>query len=166
MIVIKPRLVWIALALGYALLAALSLILTAWLDLRPCHLCIFQRLLFMVLPLLAAAAALAPAASLVRRLAGLLVGLGAAWGLGVASYQSWLQAQPLGTLSCVGGQPGLIEGLVDWLGAQVPSLFLVTGYCEDLALVILGLSLANWALVAFAAGLVATAWALWYDRRP
>ena len=115
-------------------------------------------------------AALALVAALVvrprarRSFGGLVLAL-AGLGVGVATYQSWLQAQPPGAISCVGGQPGLIERLVEWLGQQVPSLFLATGFCEEAELVIFGLSLANWALVSFAACLIAAAWALWRDRR-
>ena len=56
---IRPsaRLLWSLLALGCLMLAVGSLILVTWMDLRPCPLCIFQRTLFMVLGLLALAAA-------------------------------------------------------------------------------------------------------------
>jgi disulfide bond formation protein DsbB len=54
----------------------------------------------------------------------------------------------------------LIEQLVYFLSDNIPSLFEVSGLCEDEELVILGLSLANWALVSFAAALLAAAWAL------
>ena len=87
--------------------------------------------------------------------------LGAAIGIAAAAYQGWLQLQPPGTISCVGGDPGLIERLVEWLGQQAPTLFMATGFCEDPALVILGLSLANWALVTFSLCLFAGSWALW-----
>jgi disulfide bond formation protein DsbB len=164
MIAITPRTLWLALAAGCAGLALASLILTPWLDLHPCHMCIFQRLLFMLIAVLALAAALV--GPRVRWLpGGLVLGL-AALGVAVAAYQTWLQAQPPGSISCVGGQPDLIEGLVEWLGQRIPSLFLATGFCEEPELIILGLSLANWALVSFAACLVAGAWALLADRRP
>jgi disulfide bond formation protein DsbB len=42
----------------------------------------------------------------------------------------------------------------------VPSLFEVSGLCEDEELVIMGLSLANWALVSFASALIVAVWAL------
>lgn len=52
MIPVAPRWIWRALGAASAGLAAASLLLTAWLDLHPCHLCIFQRLLFMLLAVL------------------------------------------------------------------------------------------------------------------
>lgn len=91
-----------------------------------------------------------------------------ALGMGVATYQSWLQAQPPGSISCVGGEQGLVERLVDWLGQRMPELFLATGFCEESELSILGLSLANWAMVSFAAFLILALWALFnnFTARP
>ena len=159
---ITPRRVWILLALVSAGAVLASFGLTAWLDLSPCYLCIFQRTLFMVLTLLAALAALG---RMLAWVAGPLFILGSAVGIGAASYQTWLQLQPPDSVSCVGGQPGIIERLVEWLAQQSPALFLATGFCEDKELVILGLSLANWALLGFAAGLAAALWASWRARR-
>jgi disulfide bond formation protein DsbB len=42
-----PRQLWFLLAAGCLGLVLGGLALTAWLHLYPCHLCIFQRLLFM-----------------------------------------------------------------------------------------------------------------------
>jgi protein dithiol:quinone oxidoreductase len=161
MFTLTPRHVWIPLALACAGAVLASFGLTAWLDLSPCYLCIFQRTLFMLLTLLAALAALG---RMLARVAGPLFVLGCAVGIGAASYQTWLQLQPPDSVSCVGGQPGIIERLVEWLAQQSPALFLATGFCEDEELVILGSSLANWALLAFASGLAAAIWALWRAR--
>lgn len=161
----KPTQLWLAVALGCGGLVVGSLVLTAWLDLHPCHLCIFQRILFMLIGALALLAAVL-SRPLARAVPGALIGALAAVGLWVAIYQSWLQRQPPDAVSCIGGQPGFIERLVEWLGQQVPALFLATGFCEEEELVILGLSLANWAAVSFAAVLLAAAWALWSQRRP
>lgn len=144
-----PRYLWLVLALAAGGLVAGSLILTAWLDLHPCHLCIFQRLLLMVIAFLGIAAFLLRGGW--RRLTGGLTLPLSGLGVGVAGYQSWLQTQPSGSIACAGGEPGAIERLVEWLGQQVPELFLATGFCADEELVILGLSLANWALIAFLA---------------
>jgi disulfide bond formation protein DsbB len=155
-----PRLLWSTLAAGCLALVVGSLVLTLWLDLQPCHLCIFQRLLFMVLTVLALAAAwLAPRPSAL--LPGLLTLPCAVGGIGAAAYQVWLQGQPPGSVSCIGGKPGPIELMVEWLGQRQPDLFLATGFCEETELVILGLSLAGWALVSFLGCLGLAVWALW-----
>jgi disulfide bond formation protein DsbB len=92
-----------------------------------------------------------------RLLWSMLIGLLALLGMGVASYQTWMQAFPHLATECSYTDPNLIERLVDWLGMQWPSLFLATGFCTSKEWVFLGLSMANWSLVVFAgiAGLAA-----------
>ncbi|MGD8206992.1 MAG: disulfide bond formation protein B [Thiohalocapsa sp.] len=163
MILDSNRGLWLILATVSAALALASIVLTLWLQLQPCHLCIFQRLLFIVMAVLALGAAVLGGAP--RLVAGVLLAVIALGGLATATYQSWLQAQPAGTVACVGAELGPIERLVEWLGERVPSLFLATGFCEDPGLVIFGLSLAQWALLWFAAALAAVFWLLRRERR-
>lgn len=140
-------------ALGAAaaalLLVATAVALTEWLQLNPCPLCIFQRVLDLALAALLFSAALLVATRAARWLlaAALLVASG---GIAVAAYQSWLQFSPP-QMSCGPAAQGPIERLVTWLGEQAPLLFLATGSCESTELAILGLSLANWSLVAYVA---------------
>lgn len=168
MMKLTPRLLWILLAVGSAAIALMSLILTPWLNLEPCHLCIVQRGLFMLLALFAVLAAWAAqprVPPVIAALPAVIFALLAGFGSGVATWQSWLQWQPLDDdLSCVGAQPGPLELLVEWLGQQMPSLFLASGFCEDEQLDILGLSLANWAWIAFTLSLAAAIWLLWRGR--
>jgi protein dithiol:quinone oxidoreductase len=129
---------------------AMAIVLTEWLRLNPCHLCIFQRLLHMGLALCFVMAALGLEQRRVRCfwvLAGGLIALG---GMGVAGFQSWEQWYPELAGGCTGAEPGLIEQLVEWLGIRWPRLFMATGFCESKGLVILGLSLANWSFFAYA----------------
>ncbi|MBK1709646.1 MULTISPECIES: disulfide bond formation protein B [Marichromatium] len=149
-----PRSIWYILAIGGLGVAAFSVALTEWLLLDPCHLCIFQRLLFGLAGLFALAAALG------ARVLGYLTVASALGGLWSSLYQSWLQLQPPGAVNCIGGELGPVERLVEWLGQQAPELFLATGFCEDPGLQILGLSLANWGAIAFALGAIAAVWAL------
>ena len=146
----SPRTLWLILAGGSAGLVIASLVLTAWQNLHPCHLCIFQRLLYMLLAGIGLAAGLLQPRPVGRWVGFFSLPL-AAWGLGVASYQSWLQMQPPGSISCVGGNPSLIERWVEWLGSISPELFLATGFCEEAEMTILGLSLAQWSVLGFAA---------------
>jgi disulfide bond formation protein DsbB len=149
---------WLLIAGGSALLALASILLTAWLALQPCHLCIFQRLLNMLMAPLALIAAFST--GLGRRITGALVALTAFAGTVTATYQTWLQLQPAGSVSCVGAEMGPIERLVEWLGMQQPMLFMATGFCEDEGLVILGLALAQWALICFFLMLALSLWLL------
>ncbi|QQZ29015.1 disulfide bond formation protein B [Thiothrix subterranea] len=156
MLTVTSKTLWLALGLIAMSLAASSFVLTAWLDLHPCYLCIFQRLLFMLLAVFGLLAATGFGEKVWGGLVILLAGVGTA----TAGYQTWLQLQPPGSASCAGSNPNLIEQLVYFLSDNIPSLFEVSGLCEDEELVILGLSLANWALVSFLSALVAAVWAL------
>lgn len=160
---ITPRQLWLLIAVGSAALALASILLTEWLALAPCHLCIFQRLLYMVIAPLALIAALAN--GLAQRISGALTAFAAATGAVTAGYQSWLQHQPKGSVSCIGPDMGPIERFVEWLGMQQPTLFMATGFCEDKALVILGLSLAEWTLLIFVSIFAVVLWLLWRQPR-
>ena len=158
MSVVRHQWPCLLLALVCAVAAATTVGLTVWLQLSPCHLCIFQRLLLMLMVPLALLAVLrAPWGTL----AGGAVALLALTGVVTAAYQSWLQLQPPGSISCMGADMGPIDRLVEWLGGLWPTLFMAGGFCEDRELVILGLSLANWALVLY---LGILAFALWHLR--
>lgn len=153
----RYRLLVAAAGAASLLLVAVAVGLTHLLELNPCPLCIFQRVIDIVLGALLLAAAAAGAAARFVRFALALALAAAIGGIAVAAYQSWLQWSPP-QLSCGPAGRGPIESLVAWLGERVPWLFLATGACESTELTILGLSLANWSLVAyfgFAALLVA-----------
>ncbi len=144
------------LAIGAFALVLVAVVLTHWLALLPCHLCIFQRVLHLAVgaALLAAWASwngkLIPLISLIQTVAFSVTGLIA------AGYQVWLQWQPLSSLGCGVGQQGWIERFVEMLSDWIPTLFMAGGLCEDDDLLILGLSIAVWSFLAFAGFLVSS----------
>ena len=138
------------LAFSLGLLAA-GLVLGVMARLQPCYLCIFQRLIYITVAIFALGGVLVPAW---RRLWAVLVGLTALGGVSTALYQSWMQFAPELVNECGVGQPTLLEQIVDWFGMRWPSLFMVTGFCTNKDWVFLGLSLANWSVLCFAALLV------------
>ena len=75
-------------------MVATAIVLTEWLRLNPCHLCIFQRILHMGLALCFALAALSFAHRSSRLFWVLAGGLIALAGVGVAGFQSWEQWYP------------------------------------------------------------------------
>lgn len=157
-----PVRAWFAtLALGAVGLVAIGMELQVLLSLAPCPLCIFQRLLYLVIGAVALLGAIFPAGRLAW---GGLIGLAGLGGLAVALYQSWMQAFPELATECGYAEPNTIERLVDTLGMQWPSLFLATGFCTSRDWVFLGLSMANWSVLIFPA---LAAFALWVAlRRP
>ena len=129
-------------------LLASGLILGEMAKLQPCHLCNLQRLIYLVLAFFALCGVLLPAA---RKLWSVLVALTAAYGLVTAIEQSWMQYAPQQATECGFGPPTLAEQVINWLGTQWPAMFMVTGFCTSKEWIFLGLSLANWSLLCFAA---------------
>jgi disulfide bond formation protein DsbB len=143
-----PARAWFAaLALGCVGLVAAGMQLQLQLSLAPCPLCIFQRVLYLAIALVALCGAIWPAGRLAW--CGLVCMLALA-GTGVAAYQTWMQAYPHLAPACSLTDPNAIERLVDWLGMRWPSLFLATGFCTSRDWIFLGLSMANWSVIVFA----------------
>ena len=142
-----PVRAWFAtLSLGALGLVAVGMLLQHLLHLSPCPLCIFQRLLYLVIGVTAFCGFAMP---VLRPLWAGLIALLATGGFLVAAYQTWMQAFPELATECGYAEPNLIERLVDALGMQWPNLFLATGFCSSKEWVFLGLSMANWSLVMF-----------------
>lgn len=143
-----PVRAWFAtLALGVFGLVAVGMLMQHMLRLAPCPLCIFQRLLYLVIGAIALMGWLLP---MLRHLWAGLVALPGLGGVAVAGYQTWMQAFPELATECGYSEPNLIERLVDWLGMQWPGLFMATGFCTSREWEFLGLSMANWSLLVFA----------------
>jgi disulfide bond formation protein DsbB len=146
-----PRGLFAATGLAAVSLVGGGLILAHTLNLAACPLCILQRMLYLLLTLEAIAAWLlagsAPGKSLPRRFAALVMAATAATGVFVASYQTWLQRFAKGA-SCTADQPWW-EHLVNWAGTQWPLMFEASGLCSEAGWKLLGLSIAEWSLVAF-----------------
>ncbi len=123
-----------------------SVVLTHWLNLNPCYLCITQRLLVFALVMGFGTSALIGRGT--RQLALLACAVLALCGVAAAAFQSWEQWYPA-QLSCSSGKPNVLEQLVDWVGSAWPSMFMASGICSNKELEILGLSLANWSFVVF-----------------
>ena len=139
----------------FALLAAASLgllgaglVLGEVMRLQPCYLCNFQRLLYLCVAAFALAGVVVPRA---YRLWAGLAGAAAVYGVVIAVQQSWMQYAPSQAPECGFGDPTFVERTVNWLSAQWPAMFMVTGFCTNKDWVFLGLSLANWSVLCFAA---------------
>lgn len=157
---LSDRTLFLALALGTLAIDAGGFGLQTWLKLTPCPLCIFQRFLFMVLFGLAVLGFILPWPG-IRRGLGVLVLLTGLSGMGVAAYQSWMQAFPEQfSTACNYMDPSLIEQFVDWLGNLHPDLFLASGLCTSKAWSLFGLSMANWALLTFTLITLLSVWRL------
>lgn len=137
-------------------LLAVALYMEHVMGLDPCPLCIVQRVVFIILGLICLAAVLhnpvPPAASHKRpvssRIYGLLITLTAAFGVAIAGRQVWLQHQPADQLpSCL---PSL-DYMMDVLPFQemLRLVFSGTADCAAVTWTFLGLSIAEYTLIAF-----------------
>lgn len=160
MVLNRTGFLWLIIGTAGIGIGLASVALTEWLHLDPCHLCIFQRLLMLLVGIFALAAGWMVWRRANPLIPGALTTLTALAGIAVAAHQSWLQSHPSESSSCVGSTPGPIESFVEWLGQQMPSLFLATGFCEDAGLRIFGFTLANASLLLFTILTAATLWAL------
>jgi len=146
-----PRGLFAATGLAAIGLVTGGLVLAHTMNLAACPLCILQRMLYMLLALEAIAAwwlaGSAPARTLPRRLAALAMAATALTGVGVAGYQTWLQRFAKGA-SCTADQPWW-EHFVNWAGSQWPLMFEASGLCSEAGWKFLGLSIAEWSLIAF-----------------
>ena len=133
-------------------LAALGLVvggvfLAQTLNLAAGPLCILQRMLYLLLAFEAVAAWLLAKTTLPRRAAALVMIATSVTGVLIAAYQTWLQRFAKG-VSCTADQPWW-EAFVNWAGSQWPLLFEASGLCSEAGWRFLGLSIAEWSLIAF-----------------
>lgn len=144
----SPRVAFaISLFLGIALVIT-AVLLAQLLRLAACPLCIWQRILYLGLSV---AALLGLAAGshhhYWQRFAALLMAACAAAGVFVAGYQTYIQRFAHDT-QCSGTEAWW-ESFVDWAGARIPVLFQASGLCSEPGLKFIGLSIAEWSLLAF-----------------
>jgi disulfide bond formation protein DsbB len=154
---LSNRSVFALLAMASLGFLASAVIIGELAKLQACHLCNFQRLLYMVMALFALCGVLLPAG---RRLWCVFFALAAGGGVVSAVEQSWMQYAPQLAIECGFGEPTLSEQIINWLGVQWPAMFMVTGFCTNKEWVFLGLSLANWSGVCFLMLLSAALWLL------
>lgn len=136
----------LALVIGMGLVGG-GVLLAELLRLAACPLCILQRMLYLIVSGAAVLGLIAGSQRLWRRTAALLLTASAATGAFVAGYQTYIQRFAQDT-QCSGAMAWW-EVLVDWAGERVPLLFHASGLCSDPEWKFIGLSLAEWSLVAF-----------------
>ncbi len=129
-------------------------------GLDPCPLCILQRLFFLVIGLGGLIAALHNPKSLgIRIYSGFLVLL-SMMGAAVAGRQVWLQHLPPDQVPECG--PGLEYMLEVYpLGETLAKILKGTGDCAEVDWTLLGLSIAEWALISFIVLTAVSIFQLW-----
>ncbi len=144
---LTPRGLVAATGLAAAGLVGGGLILAHTLNLAACPLCILQRMLYLLLTLEALAIWTLAGSPPTRRLGAVAMAATTLTGVGIAAYQTWLQRFAKG-VSCTADQPWW-EHFVNWAGSVWPLMFEASGLCSEAGWKFLGLSIAEWSLIAF-----------------
>ncbi|HEX8961818.1 MAG TPA: disulfide bond formation protein B [Rhodocyclaceae bacterium] len=129
-------------------LVVVGVILSRMLNLAACPLCILQRMVYLLVAAVGLLGLLA-ARPAPRRIAALAMAAAAATGAFVAGYQVWIQNFARDT-NCVAATPWW-EQMVDWASERLPLLFQVSGLCSEPGWKLLGVTIAEWSLLAFVA---------------
>jgi len=148
-------------------LSALALELTAlWfqygMELDPCVMCVYERLAVIGLVGAGLIGALRPPWSMLRWLGYSAWAISAGWGLLLAVEHVGLQNDPTAAMQC-----SFLPEFPLWLPLHewLPTLFLPTGYCDDIQWQWLSLSMAEWMVVIFAIYLLTLLWVLSLEAR-
>ncbi len=144
---LTPRFVFAAIFLACVGLIAFALYLQHVEILEPCPMCILQRYAFIAIGSIALVAAVHDPRGPALKFYGVLVGLFAALGGGVAAWHSWLQHFPPKSLSCGTDLWYLLDTFP--LAKALPAIFQGTGECSEVQWRFLGLSIPEWALAWF-----------------
>lgn len=142
---------------GFILLSSVLLISIAYyfqhvVGLKPCFLCIIQRIAVMSIGLGAFLVLLNPQKLITRISGNIVYVLSAIVGLSAALRQMYMQRFPDPMASCGPGYEYVLENnpLVDAL----PQLLTATGSCSEVDWSFLGLSMAEWMIPVFLGYLV------------
>lgn len=116
-------------------------------GINPCPLCIFQRLLFVILIVLCFLGFVLPYRA--TRTVSIGMSIFSLGGVFIAIYQWVLQNFPGNFSICGYSSETIFDRLVDYLGNMLPYFFLATGYCENADIIFLGVSWTQLSLLAF-----------------
>jgi len=133
-------------------------------NLDPCAWCVVQRVLFVLIGLIALIAVLHRPQGIGVTAYGTVIGLVSMTGIAAATYHIYLQSDPLRAGKCAGS---FVERLLDQsaLGKIVPPLFQYDGPCTLKPWAMLGLSIPEWSLIAFVLVLIAVGAGAFLGRR-
>jgi len=154
---ITHRLFLCTLAMTCVALLAYGYYLQFYQDLEPCPMCIFQRLCYMAVTIIAlAGAAHAPRGRAIFVYFG-FIGVFSAIGAAIAARQTWLQHLPPELVPECG--PGLefmldMYPLLETIGRSLKG----TGDCAEVSWRFLRFSIAEWSLVCFVTISLALIW--------
>ncbi len=132
-------------------------------GLEPCPLCVFQRIAFIAIGLIALIAAFHGPGSIMHVLYSMLLAIAALAGAGIAGRQVWLQHLPADQVpECGPGLDYMLEAFP--LTDALKMVFSGSGECAEVHWRFIGLSIAEWSLVWFILFFIAAVLAIRYVR--
>ena len=124
----------------------------------PCHMCVFQRYLYIIIGVLALFAAILASNNektipFFSAIILIISGVGAY----VAGVQSWMQRSVTESGVCKFGGGDIYTFVIENspLTEMLPILFKAEGSCNDPGWIFLNLSIANWSFIAFSCCIIA-----------
>lgn len=162
---LPSRLVFAAVFAACAALIGFGLVLQHTVGLEPCPMCILQRYAFVSIGIVALVAAIhGPVGLGVKVYSFLIAGLAIAGG-SVSVRQSLLQRFPAPEpANCMASDLDYLLGNFP-LAQALPKIFAGTGDCAKVEWSLLGLSIAEWALVWFVLFVTTAAWLAFFRKR-
>jgi disulfide bond formation protein DsbB len=150
---INPRLIHSFIFIVCAGLMGFAIYLQHVEGLEPCPMCILQRYAFIIVGLIALAAAAHNPRGWSRWVYGTALIVAAGLGGGVAARHVWLEHNPPNVYDCGADLGYMVDSFP--LAEALPMIFRGGGDCTKVLWRFLGLSIAEWALVWFAIFIVA-----------
>lgn len=157
------RILFIAIFLACLGLMVFGLYLEHFQGLEPCPLCIFQRIAYITVGVIALLAAIHGPKKLFTRIYASLIGITSVCGIIIAGRQVWLQHLPEDQVPACG--PGL-EYMLDVfpLAEAIPMIFEGSGECAEVQWTFLSFSIAEWSLLMFSVFIITSLALLFYKK--
>ena len=162
---VPSRAIFAAIFVACACLIGFGLVLQHVKGLEPCPMCILQRYAFVVIGAVALIAAVHGPVGLGVRVYSFLIAALAIAGGSVSVRQSFLQRFPATEpANCMASDLDYLLGNFP-LAQALPKIFAGSGDCAKVQWSLLGLSIAEWALLWFAGFVALAAWLAFFRRR-
>ena len=162
---LPSRFVFAAVFIACVSLTGFGLVLQHVTELEPCPMCILQRYAFVSIAMVALIAAIHGPVGIGVKVYSFLIGALAVAGGSVSVRQSLLQRFPAPEpANCMAGDLDFLLGNFP-LAQALPKIFAGTGDCAKVEWSLLGLSIAEWALVWFLLFVATAAWLAVFRKR-
>jgi disulfide bond formation protein DsbB len=133
-------------------------------GLEPCPLCVFQRIAFIAIALIAFVAVIHNPQKLWHIIYSVMIAIAALIGGAIAARQVWLQHLPPEKVpECGPGLDYMLEAFP--LGQALKMILSGSGECAEVQWSFLGFSIAEWSLVWFIGFFIASLYAIFYFRK-